>query len=169
MAGISPHLTRLFGTVTPEPKRHANHHLPRRASPRPTTGSKLPLDTKRIRYGARAQAACAHRSSDLSTAPYRRVGAVRDRHLVDSFGDGRTPPVSLDHRQIGSHSTWAPNVARGAIFGACDDRESTLSAPHSCVRSAPHGSSDLSASPTADDTGDPRRGGSRSHHRERSR
>ena len=24
VAGIAPHMTRLFGTVTPEPERHAN-------------------------------------------------------------------------------------------------------------------------------------------------
>lgn len=71
-------MTRLFGTVTPEPAHHANHHQPRPASPRPTTGSKLTLDTKRIRSGRITQAADAHRSSDLSV-PY--AGCTCDPQL----------------------------------------------------------------------------------------
>jgi hypothetical protein len=60
---------------------------------------------------------CAFRGGESGSAE-RQLWRVPYRHLVDRFGDGRPPPASLDHRQIGSHSTWAPNVAPGATFGA---------------------------------------------------
>jgi hypothetical protein len=55
VTGIAPHLTRLFGTVTPEPDTTLtlDHRRPHRrlALPRPMPDEE-PLDTKRIRYGA---------------------------------------------------------------------------------------------------------------------
>jgi len=51
VAGIAPHMTRLFGTVTPEPDSTLITMPSRPAPTRPTTTSNQTLDTKRIRYG----------------------------------------------------------------------------------------------------------------------
>ena len=49
VAGITPHLTRLFGTVTPEPDTTLTTTDESPRSSAPTHTSKPPLDTKRIR------------------------------------------------------------------------------------------------------------------------
>ena len=58
VTGIAPHLTRLFGTVTPEPDNTLTLHPPPASppatAPRPRTLHKEALDTKRIRSAASA-------------------------------------------------------------------------------------------------------------------
>jgi hypothetical protein len=94
--GIAPHLTRLFGTVTPEPgitltlNRRRSHR--RLAPPRATSQANPPLDTKRIRSRASTPVVRPHRTCARERAP-RPSALVCDRHLASGRGELRSDGV----------------------------------------------------------------------------
>ena len=127
VTGIAPHMTRLFGTVTPEPDttltlHHRQHRRP--SAPRAPTTDKRPLDTKRIRsiwWPARATPD-APTPSPSSTPDAQSSVMVTDssaRHAGQSSRRAAyQPAASLDYRNIYRYVFSASSRASARICAA---------------------------------------------------
>ncbi len=114
VAGISPHTTRLFGTVTPEPdntlttRGRANH--PAAVPTRPASSSKDPLDTKRIRSGVRAQARSSAQNCGYpgNRRSFRPVIPVIDSRRARY---ARSADLALGQMSINWNRRWAAEAS----------------------------------------------------------
>ena len=116
MTGIAPHISRLFGAVTPEPDDHANPAPSRpRAVARSTrheSAENPALDTKRIRSGMGTSNESARPDPRRSTVRRLRQSAAR---LSDS-DRLNTPQVSFGAWRI-SAEVVAPQFRRARPAG----------------------------------------------------
>ena len=144
VAGIAPHMTRLFGTVTPEPDNTLTRTTTTSARPtRPHHTPKTPLDTKRIRSAL-----------VLSTEQIGRSGASHPGdHLLDSERDpklgGRadrptprrqfrtrvqTPKSRPRSRSVGVPSRRCPDLPRRGTTLRARSQPHANDEQHDCYR-----------------------------------